>query len=1077
MFRAKSLATMTVLCVAALTAFAEDPAQKAGSAASARPAACAQDVRYYELAPGSAEVADRMFKCFKARNQSAEAAAIFRRVAEKPGAPAVAWKYAGRAYDDADLYPEAEGAYLKYLQKTPDVEARLALAGVYRSQKAYDKAIEQYRVVLSSRPKSSGALAGIARTLFLQGQEEESLRYYDRAIAADPKGVEAQTGKAYALLWMDRVEEAQALFGSLRERYSQNDSIARGFQQAQKAVQEKAVAMARRSGNTAPLESQYRQRLAQNPIDLNAIRMLAELTAGRPQRCSENVGYRRQAAEILPADPTAGIELARALVDCSQFDEAIARYRKVLETQPENGTALIELGNTLRRAGRAAESAEVFQKALRVNPHSFDAHEGMARALVSLDKDDEALAHYNEALKISPDNYDALQGKAYLLYWTDKYAEARAIFQALAKRKPEDTQNAQTLERIADAEESTRWAAIRPAPSAPPQEWLRYYEQRLASYPNDLDALKGWAAAQTQLKNYPQAIQGYRRLLQAYPDDRSSKVELARVLSWDGQFEEAIKFYQEAVKEKPTDTEALESLARVYRWTDRLPEALQTYQKLLAQEPSNLSYQLEMARLQLRLKDTPAAREFLTAVLAADPKNREAMLLLAEMSLNQSRYEVALKEYETVLKQNPKDTEALYGQARMYYFLGDFQRAYKAGSALLVVQPNSTDALFLMANIERVRGKRTEALALLDKTLKLSPNYREAQSLRARILEAGTVTLETSASYTREIGKATSVPGESQGLTEDLREFSYDATLGFSLIPRTDSLLSGALMPSETPFGGLRGAAGPSRFLYRQTTDFGRRWKIRAGIGFVRFGPGEPVNLPGEPGDVSVSRAFSPLGLAGATFSATNKLTLDAGWTRTHMAYTPTATRLGVIDNHFSASADYDFTKRVRLSVEYYHGSFSSGRYDHTSLVDGQTVVVRSSDHDQVHGGLIVFKVNVYRSNHFSFDAGYRGNAYGHANTSAFLGFYNPAFYQSHLFTSDFFGKVWGPLGYDFYAAIGGQQAIDEGFTRGTKLRPSFSLRINRTLRLNFGYSYYNTAAALSALSGRSIYMTTTWTF
>jgi tetratricopeptide (TPR) repeat protein len=1077
MIRPRSLVTITILCVAAATAFSDDAVQAASSRAADRSPSCAREVRSYELSPASANVADTMAQCFKARSQSAEAAAIFRRVAEKPNGPGVAWKYAGKAYDDANQYADAEAAYLKYLQKTPDTEARLALAGVYRSEKLYDKALEQYRLVLSSHPKSSGALAGIGRTLFLQGQEDESLRYYDRAIAADPKDVEAQTARAYALLWMDRSRDAEAAFARLHERYPQNDNVSQGLQKAQKAVQAETIAATRRSGDTTALESQLQQQLAKNPIDLGAIRMLAELTAGRPQRCADYVGYRRRVTEILSSDSSAGIDLARAQVECSHLDEAVAAYRKVLQVEPANGTALLELGGTLWRAGRAAESVEAFQNALRVNPNSFDAHEGIARALVSLDKDAEALAHYDEALKVSPDNYEALQGKGYLLYWTDKYPEARVIFETLAKKNPGDAQNAQVLQRITDGQESARWAAIRPAATATPQDWLRYYAQRLADYPKDQAALRGWAAAQTQLKNYPEAIQGYRRVLAAYPDDHNSRLDLARVLSWNGDFDESISFYQQSVKEAPTDTEALESLARVYRWGDHLPEALQTYQKLMALDSSNLNYQLEIARLQLRMKDSRAAREFLTTLLASDPKNREAMLLLADLALTHSHYDVAVKEYEQVLKLDPKDTAALYGQARMYYYMGDFSRAYKAGSALVAVQPDSTDALFLMANIQRVRGNRTEALALLDKTLIISPDYKEAQSLRARILESGRVTLSTGASYVREIGK-TGTTGQTVGIDEDIREFNYDATLGFSFLPHTDSQFSGTLMPSESPIGGLAGAAGPSRFLYSQSTDFGRRWKVRAGIGLVRFGPGEAVSLPGEPQNVTVSRSFSPLGGAGVTYSATDKLKLDVGWNRSHMAYTPTATRLAAIDNHFSASADYDFTKRVRLSVEYYHGAYSSGEYNHTTTnAAGQAVVTRFSDHDEVHGGTVVFRTKVYNSSHLSLDAGYRANVYGHPDAGVFLGFYNPSFYQSHLFTTDWYGKLFGPLSYDFYGAVGGQQAVDESFTRGTKLRPSFSLRINRNLTLQAGYSYYNTAETLGNLSGHSMYLTTNWTF
>jgi tetratricopeptide (TPR) repeat protein len=119
----------------------------------------------------------------------------------------------------------------------------------------------------------------------------------------------------------------------------------------------------------------------------------------------------------------------------------------------------------------------------------------------------------------------------------------------------------------------------------------------LAAYPDDLQALKGRAFAQTQLNDFPAALQSYRQVLEKYPDDRTSKMELARLSGRQGQYGVSIKCYQEVLKGSPEDSEALEGLARAYVWSKRDGEALPIYQGLLARNPANNAYRLEVARI------------------------------------------------------------------------------------------------------------------------------------------------------------------------------------------------------------------------------------------------------------------------------------------------------------------------------------------------------------------------------------------------------------------------------------------------------------------------------------------------
>src|SRR5258706_6760823 len=125
------------------------------------------------------------------------------------------------------------------------------------------------------------------------------------------------------------------------------------------------------------------------------------------------------------------------------------------------------------------------------------------------------------------------------------------------------------------------------------------------------------------------------------------------------------------------------------------------------------------------------------------------------------------------------------------------------------------------------RRNRTAALALLDRTLKLSPDHAEAKALWQSLREAGVITLQTSASYLRETGSAALVSGQPQLQNEDLRSYSYGSTLGFAILPKTDSSFSTTLEPSSTPIGGLRGTAGPSLFFYRQITQVTPQIKVR----------------------------------------------------------------------------------------------------------------------------------------------------------------------------------------------------------------------------------------------------------
>jgi tetratricopeptide (TPR) repeat protein len=1052
----------------------------------------AQAARYYsrayEIDPNNQEVADKLATCYLSLKRPAEAAVILKKAAERPDAPPEAWKKVADAYTAAGNAAEAESSFDVYLQHRPgDLMARTQLAVIYGQQKDYAKAQEQLRLVLSSNPNYSPALIGMGRIMSWQGQYEDSLGLYDHVLRLNPSNGEAESGKAFVLLWMGRPEESVPLFAKLHRRYPKDDEVARGLDAAQAAIEQKRLAMARQSGNVARIEALYRERLTKNPKDLEALRALVALTAN-PQRCAESIGFARRALELAPDDPPMQLTLANSLALCQQYAEAIARYKQYLQLRPKSEDALFDLAQILFRARRIPEATQTFRNLLQLNPNNQDASLGLAQCLAASGNYQEALVRYDQALKAAPQNYDALQGKAYVLYWTEQFEQARTIFESLAAQRPSDLQNQQALGDIARAEEAARWAALRPAPGSPPKDFVVFYEKRLASYPDDVSAMKGLAYSQAEQNNLPAAIEGYEKVLDKNPEDTDAQKELARLLAQDGQYEKAIPLYQSVVRNHPDDTSSVESLSRVYLWANRPADALPLYKQLLDKDPTNTGYKMQVAQLELRLKNYPAAHEALASVVSADPSNRDARLALAQLDFQQGRRDESLKNFDQLLKQDPKDPDALLGKAQVTYYKGNIPAAQEAATEAVNQRPKSFDAVFLLANIEHARGHRRQTRELLNRAAQISPGNSDVEAMQERVREEGAVTLHTSASYAREIG-----PPSATGRTaanEDLRMYSYGATLGFSILPKTDSYLSLTSMPTNSPPGpfldaqgariptGITGAASPDSFLYRQMTHFSKQLTVRAGAGAVRFGPGGQVMLPGQPTSVVGGQATA-IGLAGFTYAPLKKFSLDVDVSRSPFSYTPTSAKFGVRQDTAQAGLNFLFTSRADLHIDYYYQHYSTANLGTCYATDGKTAE-GSSCHDQSHGGTVLFHWNLVSTERFSLDAGYDGMVYGFAGQRrhVYMGFFNPSFYQRHLATGRIYGKLFGPVGYDFSGGLGLQQSGQgNAMTRAWNTSPGFSLRVSSHLTLGARYTHYNTAQALGPLRGNAYLFTTDWRF
>ena len=635
-------------------------------------------------------------------------------------------------------------------------------------------------------------------------------------------------------------------------------------------------------------------------------------------------------------------------------------------------------------------------------------------------------------------------------------------------------------------------------------EAILHYRQYLQSHPHNAEGQVGLGEALAATGQYQAALSRFNQVLKARPGYYDALQGKAYVLFWEGDFGQAQAIFEALKKRDPADhqnSQALKEIARAQeaaRWkalrpaADASPQSWVTFdRKRLASYPMDRKAMKGLAYMEIQLKSYHAARQTLYALLEVDPGNRIAQLDVARIDTDQHRYEAALQNYNILLKQNPQDPAALLGQARIDFYQGKLPEAQAAATEALRIRPNDFSSLFLLASIQHARHHHRETLGLLNRAEKVSPGNSEVASLRNRVLSESRVTLRTTVAFAREIGPPTQFNGLSGLPNEDLRSYTYGTTIGINLIPRTSSYISFVSNPTDSPPGpardrfgnqmptGITGATAPYEFLYRQSTRFSRRFTVRVGAGFVRFGPGDLVSIPGQPVAVKAAQQ-RPIGLAGVSLRLANNLSFDVDATRSAIPYTPVSTRLGVIQDRVQGRINYFFNSRTQLHLAYWYGRYSSEDYAHTVVENGFQQSDIRADQDQAQGGSITFERNVLHSERLSLDAGYEGVIYGFAGQgrNIYLGFFNPSYYQRHEFIPHIYGPLWGPLGYDLSAGIGIQQTgRGEAITRAWSASPSISVRVSRHLRLIFGYTHYNTAQILGPLRGNEVRFDTEWQY
>lgn len=155
----------------------------------------------------------------------------------------------------------------------------------------------------------------------------------------------------------------------------------------------------------------------------------------------------RRSLALHPGYHEARYNLALALAELGETDEALLQFALLVRANPRDAEASYNLGLQLAARGNLQQALEMFAAALALEPRRARIHYSLGRTLDALGRSEEAVARYRAALELDPDDADVHNNLGATLAEQGRTEEALGHFEAAVRLAPQHTEARENLER------------------------------------------------------------------------------------------------------------------------------------------------------------------------------------------------------------------------------------------------------------------------------------------------------------------------------------------------------------------------------------------------------------------------------------------------------------------------------------------------------------------------------------------------------------------------------------------------------------------------------------------------------
>jgi tetratricopeptide (TPR) repeat protein len=329
-----------------------------------------------------------------------------------------------------------------------------------------------------------------------------------------------------------------------------------------------------RRGRAAEAESLYREVLAEDAGNADALHLLGLLAAGAGRHDVAS-GYIVRAIRIRPDVAAFHNSLGNELLALGRPESSCLCFEQALRLQPGYAEAYANFGNALQALGRPEEAEFCYAKALELNPELAEAHNNLGNARVARGRLEQALGCFGRAIELRPDYAEARVNLAGALLRLRRPEQALAAGREAVRLQPELAEAwaclggaLLILERFEESEVCLR-EALRRKPSSP-------------------EILATLAVPLVERRKAGEAAGYCREALAARPDFAEAHNNLGTSLQEMGQEAEAERCYRRAIELKPDLPDAHHNLGNLHRDRLRLAEACACYDEAIRLDPGHV---------------------------------------------------------------------------------------------------------------------------------------------------------------------------------------------------------------------------------------------------------------------------------------------------------------------------------------------------------------------------------------------------------------------------------------------------------------------------------------------------------
>ena len=351
------------------------------------------------------------------------------------------------------------------------------------------EALEAYERALALEPRHVEALNNRGLALAALGQHARAIESYDAALAQRPHYPRALNNRGLALAALGRHDAALESYdralalepGYLPALINSADSLTLLRRNAAALARLEQAVACREAG---PLRLRIGLSLAAVGEHRKAIALFDAVSSAEPRRVDVGValckslfalgdaaGTLAAAGRVLaiePMEPTALDCQGLALQQLGRDEEALSTWSRLLDARPLSAEAFCNRATSLKRLGRIAAARASLDRAIAIDPALSVAHYNRAVLFDELGDRQHALEDCHRALTLRPDYLLALHLRGMILLSLERSDEARApLEQALALAR-QQAQPAVTVAALQAAELFARAACC---------EWEGYAER------------------------------------------------------------------------------------------------------------------------------------------------------------------------------------------------------------------------------------------------------------------------------------------------------------------------------------------------------------------------------------------------------------------------------------------------------------------------------------------------------------------------------------------------------------------------------------------------------------------------